>query len=91
MIRGYYNGIREISSTPMEGKLLVNKILQSLNPVAAMRFLPMIEEYVEQYEEEDYEDTTCSTSYIVCRDDFDELFPPYYDESIWQESTSVSG
>ena len=31
----------------------------------------------------------CSTSYILCRDDVDDLFPPYYDESILKESASV--
>ena len=51
----------------------------------------MLEQDIEKYEEEDYEDTTCSTSYILCRDYFDDFFPPSYDESIWQESTSVSG
>ena len=43
----------------------------------------MIEEDIVQYEEEDYEETTCSTSYILCRDDFDYLLPPSYDKSIW--------
>ena len=42
----------------------------------------MIEKDIEQYEEEYYEETTCSASYILCRDDVDDLFPPYYDESI---------
>ena len=51
----------------------------------------MIEKDIEQYEEEDYEEPTCSTSGILCRGDFDYFLPPYYDESIWQESTSVSG
>ena len=56
-----------------------------------MRLLPIIEEDIEQYDEEDCEENTCSTSYILCRDDFYVLFPPYYDESIWQESISVDG
>ena len=56
-----------------------------------MGLLPMIEENNEKYEQEDYEETTCSTSYILCRDDFYDFFPPYYDESIWQKSTSVGG
>ena len=51
----------------------------------------MIEEDIEQHEEEYYEDTTWSTSYILCMDDVDDLFPPSYDESIWKESTSVGG
>ena len=56
-----------------------------------MRLLPIIEEDIEQHEEEDYEDTTCNTSYMLCRYDFDDFLPPYYEESIWRESTSVGG
>ena len=67
------------------------KFCKSLNPVAAMRLLPMIEEDIEQCEEYDYEENTCSTSYILCRDDVDYFLPPYYHEPIWNESTSVSG
>ena len=51
----------------------------------------MIEEDNEQYEEEYYEDARCSTSGRLCRDDVDGLLTPSYDESIWQESTSVGG
>ena len=51
----------------------------------------MIEEDIEQYEEEDYEDPTCSTSSRLCRDYFDDLLPPYYYESIWKKYTSVGG
>ena len=56
-----------------------------------MRLLAIIEEDIEQYDEEYSEEKTCSTSYILCRDDVYDLFPPYYDESIWQESTSADG
>ena len=56
-----------------------------------MRLLPIIEEEIDQHEEEDYEDTTCNTSYMLCRYDVDDLLPPYYDESIWKKSTSVGG
>ena len=51
----------------------------------------MIEEDIEQYEEEDYEDTKWSTSYILCRDDVDDFFPVSYDESVWKKSTSNGG
>ena len=44
----------------------------------------MIEEEIEQYEEEDYEDTTWSTSYISCRDNVDDFLLPTYDESTWK-------
>ena len=56
-----------------------------------MRLLRLIEEYLEQYEEEDYEDPSCSTSGRFIRDDVDEFFLPAYDEVIWQKSTSVVG
>ena len=56
-----------------------------------MNLLPMIEEEIEQYEEYYYEETTYSTSYILCRDDVDDFLPPPYDESIWKKSTSVGG
>ena len=56
-----------------------------------MRLLPIIEEDIEQYDEEDCEEETCTKSYILCRDYFYDFLPPYYDESIWQESTSVGG
>ena len=56
-----------------------------------MSLLPMIEEDIEQYEEEYYEEPTCSTSVILCRDYFYDFFPPYYDESIWHKSTSGGG
>ena len=45
-----------------------------------MRFLPVIEEDLEQYEEEDYEETSCSTSGRFSRDDVDDLFLPDYGE-----------
>ena len=51
----------------------------------------MIKEYIEKYEEEYYEDPTSITLGILGRDDFDYLFPPYCDESIWHKSTSGSG
>ena len=51
----------------------------------------MIEEDIEQYEEEDFEEPRCNTLGILCRNDVDDLFPPSFDESIWQESTSVGG
>ena len=75
----------------MEGKLSVNKFCKSLNPVAAMRLLPVTGEDLEQYEEEDYEEPSCSTSSRFVRDDFDDFLLPYYDESIWKKYTSVSG
>ena len=51
----------------------------------------MIEEDIELYEEENYEEPTCSTSGILCRDDVDYFFPPSYDESIWKKYISVDG
>ena len=51
----------------------------------------MIEEDIEQYEEEDYEQPTCITLGRLCRDDIDDVLPPYYDESIWKKYTSVGG
>ena len=49
----------------------------------------MIEEYLEQYEQEDYEDPSCNTSCKFSRDDAGDFFLPYCDESIWHKSTSV--
>ena len=51
----------------------------------------MIEEGIEQYEEEDYEETTCSTSHILFRNYVDYFLPPYYYECIWNKYTSVDG
>ena len=51
----------------------------------------MIEEEIEQYEEEDYEETRCSTLVKLHRDDVDGFLTPSYDESIWQRPTSVGG
>ena len=51
----------------------------------------MIKEYLEQYEEEDYEYPLFSTSSRFIRDYVDELFFPAYDEIIWHKSTSVVG
>ena len=56
-----------------------------------MRLLPVIEEDLEQYEEEDYEEPSCTTSGRFSWDDFDDFFLSYYDESIWHKSTSVGG
>ena len=51
----------------------------------------MIGEDLEQYEQEDYEQTSCSTSSRFSRDDVDDFLLPSYDESILQKSTSVGG
>ena len=56
-----------------------------------MRILPVIEEDLEQYEEEDYEYPSCSTPGRFSRDDVDDFCLPTYDEFIWQKSTSVVG
>ena len=53
-----------------------------------MRLLLVIEEDLEQYDEEEYEEPSCSTSGRFSRDDVDYLFLPYYDESIWYKYTS---
>ena len=56
-----------------------------------MRLLPTIEEYLRNYEEEDYEDPSCSTSGRFNRDDVDDLCLPFYDEVIWWKYTSGVG
>ena len=56
-----------------------------------MRLLPVIGEDLEQYEEEDYEEASYSTSSRFSRDDVDDFLLSYYDEIIWQKSTSVVG
>ena len=56
-----------------------------------MRLLPVIEEDLEQYEEEDYEEPSSSTSGRFSRDDVNDFCIPAYDELIWNKSTSVVG
>ena len=56
-----------------------------------MRLLPVVEQDLEQYEEEVYEEPSCSTSGRFSRDDVDDLLIPSYDEAIWEKSTSVVG
>ena len=56
-----------------------------------MRILLVIKEYLEQYEEEDYEEPSCNTSGRFSRDDAYDLCLPSYDEVIWQKSTSGVG
>ena len=51
----------------------------------------MIEEDLEQYEEEDYEEPSSSTSSRFNRDDVNDFCIPAYDELIWNKSTSVVG
>ena len=46
-----------------------------------MSLLPVIKEDLEQYEEEDYEEASYSTSSRFSRNDFDYLLLPYYDEN----------
>ena len=53
--------------------------------------VPMIEEDIEQYEEEDYEQARCNTLGILCRNYVYVLFTPYYYESIWNIPISVDG
>ena len=48
-----------------------------------MRLLPVIGNDLEQYEEEDYEDTSCSASGRFIRDDVDDFFGPTCYEVIW--------
>ena len=56
-----------------------------------MRLLPVIEEDLEQYEEEDYEEASYSTSSRFSRDDVDDLLLPYYDELKWKKYTCFFG
>ena len=56
-----------------------------------MRLLPVIKEDLEQYEEEDYEEPSSSTSGRFSRDYFDDFLLLFYDEVIWHKSTSVVG
>ena len=51
----------------------------------------MIEENLDQYEEEDYEEPSSSTSGSFSRDDVNDFCIPAYDELIWNKSTSVVG
>ena len=51
----------------------------------------MIKEDLEQYEEEDYEYPSCSTSGRFIRDDVDDFFVPSFYEVIWKKYTSVLG
>ena len=56
-----------------------------------MRLLPVIEENLDQYEEEYYEEPSSSTSGSFSRDDVNDFCIPAYDELIWKRSTSVVG
>ena len=51
----------------------------------------MIGEDLEQYEEDGYEDPSCSTSGRCSSNYVDYLWLLAYDESIWNKSTSVNG
>ena len=51
----------------------------------------MINEEIKHYDEEDYEEPSCSTSGRFIMDDVDDLFLPSCDESIWHKYTSVGG
>ena len=51
----------------------------------------MVGKKFEEYEEEGYEEPSCSSSSRFIRDDVYELFRLEYDEFIWQKSTSVVG
>ena len=50
------------------------------NQVVVMRLLPLIKGDLEQYEEEDYEEHTYSSSGRFIRDDVDNFCLPAYDE-----------
>ena len=49
------------------------------------------EEDPEKYEEEDYEDPSCSTSGRGSRNDVDSFSLSAYDQTLWQKSTSIHG
>ena len=75
------------SSGNMEGESFLEECIALKEGMSKMKenYMNLLSDidHLLMYEEEDYEETTCSTSYILCRDDVDDLFPPSYNESFW--------